>query len=192
MIYKVSKTKSDVIRFLNFVENSLEIDVIKKGNLKLVLEELLTNSINHSSNNLKPLEIGIDVHNDCINIEYHEYSEFFNIYDYYNGSDIMEDKINRMEEGGLGIYLIFNLIKNYQFFYDQKHLKNIMKITIFGVGLNDKYNENIVKYNKKAVQDINNPITLFSPMCMIYDPDVFQKDYIGFPIKNQHIQKKRL
>lgn len=131
MIYKVSKTKSDVIRFLNFVENSLEIDVIKKGNLKLVLEELLTNSINHTSNNLKPLEIGIDVHNDSINIEYHEYSDFFNIYDYYNGSDIMEDKINRMEEGGLGIYLIFNLIKNYQFFYDQKHLKNIMKFNIW-------------------------------------------------------------
>jgi hypothetical protein len=42
----------------------------------------------------------------------------------------MEDNINKMEEGGLGIFLIFNLIKNYQFFYDKKHLKNIMKFNI--------------------------------------------------------------
>ncbi|WP_397600291.1 ATP-binding protein [Silvanigrella sp.] len=130
MIYKVSKTKLDVIRFLNFVENSLDIEVTKKGNLKLVLEELLTNSINHTSNNIKPLEIEIDVHNDSINIEYHEYSDLFNIYDYYNEKDIMEDNINKMEEGGLGIFLIFNLIKNYQFIYDKKHLKNIMKFNI--------------------------------------------------------------
>ena len=28
-----------------------------------------------------------------------------------------------MQEGGFGIFLIFNIIKNYEFFYDQNNLK---------------------------------------------------------------------
>lgn len=130
MMYRVDKTKTDVIRFLNFVDTDLKIEESKKGNLKLVLEELLTNSINHTSNNVKPLEICIDIHENSINIEYHEYSDLFNIHDFYNENSEIEGRVDSMEEGGLGIYLIFNLIKDYQFSYDQKHLKNIMKFNI--------------------------------------------------------------
>jgi anti-sigma regulatory factor (Ser/Thr protein kinase) len=130
MIYKVNKTKADAIRFLNFVENNLTVEEARKGKLKLVLEELLMNSLHHSSKNIEPLEINIDINDSSINIEYHEYSEIFNIIEYYNKNNSIRDKINHMEEGGLGIFLILHLVKKYEFYYDKARYKNIMKFKL--------------------------------------------------------------
>ena len=130
MIYKVNKTKADAIRFLNFVENDLLLEKTRKVNLKLVLEELIMNSLHHSSKNIEPLEINIDISDTNINLEYHEYSEIFNILDYYNKNKLIGEKIANMEEGGLGIYLIFNLVKKYEFYYDKARFKNIMKFKL--------------------------------------------------------------
>ena len=131
MIYKVNKTKDDAIRFLNFIENDLTVEKMKKDKLKLVLEELLMNSLNHSSKNIKPLEIEIDINDSYIDIEYHEYSELFNILDFYEKNHNILEKMENLEEGGLGIFLIFNLVKKYEFFYDKTRYKNIMKFKIW-------------------------------------------------------------
>lgn len=130
MIYKINKTKADAIHFLSFVENDLEIERTRKEKLRLVLEELLMNSLHHSSKNKEPLEINISIHDSCIDIEYHEYSEIFNIVEYYQKNSSIGNKINDMEEGGLGIFLIFSLVKKYEFYYDKSRFKNIMKFKL--------------------------------------------------------------
>lgn len=66
----------------------------------------------------------------------------------------------------------------------------ISKAKINCVSLNDKYNEKVVKEGKNARQSINNPVTLFSPYCMTYDPDIMQTFPIGFPIKDKNVQEK--
>lgn len=130
MIYKVNKTKADTIHFLNFIEEDLAIEKARKEKLKLVLEELLTNSLHHSSKNIEPLVINIDIYDSFIDIEYHEYSEMFNIIEYYKNNYSTEERVNNLEEGGLGIFLIFNLVKKYEFIYDKVLFKNIMKFKI--------------------------------------------------------------
>ncbi len=130
MIYKVNKTKEDAIRFLNFVKNELNVEENRKDILKLVLEELLMNSLHHSSKNIDPLEIDIDINDSFIDIEYHEYSELFNIIEFYEKNHNMLEKIDHLEEGGLGIFLIINLVKKYEFIYDKARYKNIMKFKI--------------------------------------------------------------
>jgi len=67
---------------------------------------------------------------------------------------------------------------------------NILNIKINNVNLNDKYNETIVKYGKNTRIDIGNPVTLFAPYCMTYDPDIFQENRIGWPIQDMNIQNK--
>lgn len=130
MIYKVKKSKDDAIRFLNFLELNLTVEIDKKNKLKLVLEELLMNSLNHSPKNIQPLEINITTNDTDIYIEYHEYSEYFNIIDFFNKNFLSNKNITPHEEGGLGIFLIFNFIKNYDFFYDEKEFKNILKFKL--------------------------------------------------------------
>ena len=84
----------------------------------------------------------------------------------------------------------YKSIKKYVDKQTYKKIKQIMNINVNGITLNDDYNNNIIKYGKKAIQNIKNPTTLFSPMCMTNDPDIFQKNPIGFPINSQKIQKK--
>lgn len=66
----------------------------------------------------------------------------------------------------------------------------INKANVNNITLNDKYNETIIKEGKNARVDINKPISLFSPYCMTYDPDIFQTFPIGWPIKDRKIQDK--
>jgi len=71
-----------------------------------------------------------------------------------------------------------------------KNACNIQKANINKITLNDKYNLKVVEEGKNARVDINNPITLFSPYCMTYDPDIFQTYPIGWPIKDKKVQDK--
>ena len=130
MLYKVNKTKNDAIQFLNLVEKEIQVEKQKKENLKLILEELIMNSLHHSSKNNMPLEIEIDINELSVDIEFHEYSESFNILEYYNKNSCVQDRIENFEEGGLGIFLIFKLVKKYDFYYDKFLCKNIMKFKL--------------------------------------------------------------
>lgn len=130
MIFKVNKNKKDVIHFLSTVGKYLDVDKSKIAHLKLVLEELLTNSIKHSDNSLIPIEIKITTSESDLHIEYHDYSEIFDIYEHYLNNNNLDTRLSEMQEGGFGIFLIFNIIKNYEFFYDQKQFKNTMKFNL--------------------------------------------------------------
>ena len=66
--------------------------------------------------------------------------------------------------------------------------KKIIKAKINNVSLNDKYNEKVIKEGKTCRQSIYNPVTLFSPYCLINEPDIMQTYPIGFPISDKKIQ----
>lgn len=66
----------------------------------------------------------------------------------------------------------------------------ILNANVNNITLNDKYNETVAKEGKNARVDINNPITLFSPYCMTYDPDILQIYPIGWPIRDKKVQDK--
>lgn len=130
MKFKVNKNGKDVIEFLKNIENEFDIEKSKIANLRFVLEELLTNSIKHAAHNLKPVEISIVLNDNNIAIEYHDHSELFNIHEHFNNKSDFDINLDEMQEGGLGIFLVFNLIKDYEFFYDNNQLKNIMKFNL--------------------------------------------------------------
>ncbi len=67
--------------------------------------------------------------------------------------------------------------------------KTIINLKVNGVNLNDNYNKTISTLGKSSVMSLENPITLFAPYCLTYDPDIFQTEPIGWPIKNKSIQK---
>lgn len=130
MKFIVPKNRTEILAFLNSIESKFELEGTKKANLRFVLEELLTNSLIHSQSNSLPLEIKIEIINEDFFIEYNDYSEIFDIFSHYSENQNLCTDIDDMQEGGLGIFLIFNLIKNYEFHYDYKQFKNIMKFNI--------------------------------------------------------------
>ncbi|WGL60025.1 ATP-binding protein [Pigmentibacter sp. JX0631] len=130
MKFIVPKNRTEILAFLNSIEKIFDIDKNKIANLRFVLEELLTNSLKHSQSNLQPLEIYIEFTNEKFSIEYNDYSEIFDIFSHYSENQNLCTDIDDMQEGGLGIFLIFNLIRNYEFHYDPKQIKNTMKFNV--------------------------------------------------------------
>ena len=80
---------------------------------------------------------------------------------------------------------------DYSSYISEQAYTNACKIfgaNIKNIHLNDKYNKTVVKYGKNARINICKPITLFAPYSMTYDPDIFQRYPIGWPIRNTKIQ----
>lgn len=69
-----------------------------------------------------------------------------------------------------------------------KNACKILRADVRNIHLNDKYNKTIVEYGKNARINICKPTTLFAPYTMTYDPDIFQKYPIGWPIRDTKVQ----
>lgn len=132
MLYRILKSKSHIIDFLNSLDElPIGFDDMRTCKLRLILEELLTNSLNHADESNEFLEI--DINNDPLktDVTFSDSSKMFNIVDYYHKykSDIQE-KVENFEEGGLGLMLVFQFADNLNYYYDENKSKNVIRFQL--------------------------------------------------------------
>jgi hypothetical protein len=66
--------------------------------------------------------------------------------------------------------------------------KSILEANVNGITLNDKFNTTVALQGKKSSMSLTNPVSLFAPYRLIYDPDIYQTGPIGWPIQDEKIQ----
>lgn len=132
MRYQILKSKSNIINFLNSLENlPIGFDEMRSSKLRLILEELLTNSLNYANDSQEILEI--DINNDPLktHVTYSDFSKMFNIVEYYEKyKEIIQEKVACLEEGGLGLMLVFQFADDLKYYYDENHNKNVIQFQL--------------------------------------------------------------
>lgn len=132
MQYRISKDKKNITSFLNSLEDlPISFDEMRSYKLRLILEELLMNSLSYANDSEETLEI--DICNDPLKtqVTYRDFSKMFNIVDYYEkNKDTLQEKTENLEEGGLGLMLIFQFADNLTYSYDENHNKNTIQFQL--------------------------------------------------------------
>lgn len=132
MQYRIIKSKSNIIDFLNSLDSlPIGFDEMRSCKLRLILEELLTNSLNYADDTQEILEI--DINNDPLrtHVTYSDFSKMFNIVEYYDKyKEIIRDKAECFEEGGLGLMLVFQFANDLKYYYDKNHNKNVIQFQL--------------------------------------------------------------
>jgi serine/threonine-protein kinase RsbW len=123
-----SRSINELENIFNFLEGSGEKFHVSKRNLhdiELSVEEIFTNMVRHNSSSKHAIEISIESNNGQILTCLTDYED--QPFDLTQTAEIdFDDYIESKKSGGLGIFLVKQLMDEVKF----EHLNGISKITI--------------------------------------------------------------
>lgn len=123
-----SRSINELENIFNFIEGSGDKFKVSKQNLhdiELSVEEIFTNMVRHNSSSTEAIEISIETENGQILtcLTDHEDQPF----DLTQTAEIdFDDYISNRKSGGLGIFLVKQLMDDVKF----EHLNGVSKVTI--------------------------------------------------------------
>jgi len=140
MQFRIPKDKNEIVHFLDSLEHSCFIsDETRFYKLRLVLEELLTNSLNHicldsrfrENDTEDKIEIDIENSNLRTHVIYRDPAHKFDMFKHYESNrQYLTKKAENFEEGGLGLMLILQFASELKYFYDEVCCQNIIEFQI--------------------------------------------------------------
>lgn len=71
-----------------------------------------------------------------------------------------------------------------------RNCRAITRLQVSGVRLTDDYNPTVVAEGKNARISLHQPVTLFAPFALTYDPDPQWRDRLGWPVRSRTLQQQ--